>query len=71
MRLRKNRTLPRKVTVINRREVKGSSGYNRKHKTGKGSRRLPTDEMIQELREELRLIDRTIAALIRLFKLRQ
>ena len=57
--------------VINRKNVKGSSGYNKKNKTGKGSRRLPTDELIRELREELRLIDRTIAALTRLFKLRQ
>lgn len=52
--------------MIDARRAKGRSDANRKNRSAKSRRRSPTNKMIGELRGELRLIDRTIAALTRL-----
>ena len=53
------------------RRAKGLSAAKKKNGSAERRWQSSTNKMIGELREELRLIDTTIAALIRLSKLRQ
>jgi hypothetical protein len=57
--------------MIDGRRAKGRSAAAKKGRTAKRRRLSSTSKMIGELREELGLIDTTIAALLRLSKLRQ
>jgi hypothetical protein len=57
--------------VTDGRRAKGLSAAKKKNGSAERRRQSSTNKMIGELREELRLIDTTIAALIRLSKLRQ
>jgi hypothetical protein len=57
--------------VADGRNTKGSSGANRKNRLGKSGRSLLTNGAIDALRRELLLIDKTIAALRKLARLRQ
>jgi hypothetical protein len=50
---------------------KGLLHANKKNRSAKSRRRLRANKMIGELSKELRLIDRSIAALRRLSELRQ
>lgn len=54
--------------MIDGRKPKGLSNANKKKERGKGRRK---DNMLDQLRRELRLINKTIAALIRLARLRE
>jgi hypothetical protein len=57
--------------VIDGKKAKGSLDANRKDKTRKARQSFPRNEMIGELRKELRLIDKAVAALTKLSRLRQ
>ena len=57
--------------MIDGRKAKGSLDANRKNKSRKARRSFLRNDMIDELRQELRLIDKAIAALIKLSRLRQ
>jgi len=57
--------------MIDGRRAKGRSAASKKGRTAKRRRLSSTSKMIGELREDLGLFDTTIAALIRLAKLRQ
>jgi len=57
--------------VIDGRKAKASLDANRKNKSRKAPRSFFTNDMIAELRKELRLIDKTIASLTKLSRLRQ
>ena len=57
--------------MIDNRRSKGSLDANRKNKSRKARRSFFTNDMIAELRKELRLIDKTIAALTKLSRLRR
>ena len=57
--------------MIDRRKAKGSLDANRKNKSRRARRSFPRNEMIGELRKELRLIDKAVAALTKLSRLRQ
>ena len=59
------------MAVSEGRKAKGSSDANRNERLVKDRRSLFKNDMTDELRRELRLIDKTIAALIRLSVLRQ
>jgi hypothetical protein len=69
----KNLTLAGRFTVSEGRKAKGSSDVNRIERPAKDRRSLFKfkNDRIDGLRRELRLIDKTIAALIRLSALRQ
>lgn len=57
--------------MIDNSKSKGSLDANRKNKSRKARRSFFTNDMIAELRKELRLIDKTIAALTKLSRLRR
>ena len=57
--------------MIDGRKAKGALDANRKNKSRKARRSFFTNDMIAELRKELRLIDKTIAALTKLSRLRR
>jgi hypothetical protein len=57
--------------MVDGRRAKGRTAAKRKNRSAENRRQSGTNKMISELREELRLIDTTIAALLRLSKLRQ
>jgi hypothetical protein len=67
----KDLTLAGRFTVSEGRKAKGSSDANRNERPVKDRRSLFKNDMIDGLRRELRLIDKTIAALARLSVLRQ
>jgi hypothetical protein len=57
--------------VIDGKNPPRSSDSKRKNRAGKTWRQVFKNDMLDELRRELRLIDKTIAVLIRLSRLRQ
>lgn len=57
--------------MIDRRKAKGSLDANRKNKSRKARQSFFKNDMIVELRKELRLIDKAVAALTKLSRLRQ
>ena len=67
----KDFTLAGRFTVSEGRKAKGSSDANRNERPVKDRRSLFKNDRIDGLRRELRLIDKTIAALARLSVLRQ
>jgi len=56
--------------VVDRTKAKGSRSATRKKRSDKSRRHVTTNEMLEDLRWKLRLIDKTIAALTRLSRLR-
>ena len=59
------------VECIDRKKANGSLKPPGKKRSRKRPRTLITNEMIEKLRKELRLIDKTLAALTKLAWLRQ
>ena len=57
--------------MSNGRKFKKSLATNRKNRSRKSHRRLVTNDLIDELVRELRLIDKALAALTKLHRLRQ
>lgn len=64
-------TFPGKTMVVDGANAKGSPFANKKNKSDKSRRHVLTNQTLDDLRRELRLIDKAIAALINLSRLRQ